>query len=449
MAVDTGHAPIGGLPPSPGLGRTADHENRTSATDPVGLSWLISVRWTMLLAGVGALVAGRSALEISVPFVEAAVLLAVCGVSNVLLMLRVRRGNADVSTIAGVLVCADVVLLSWLLLRSGGVLNPASVFYLVQIVVAALVLGRRWTWVITALSVAGYAALFIAPTDDLRAAQGMHPEIALHMRGMWLAFALTALVIAALVTRLAIAIERRDAALAALHERSARASRISGLATLAAGAAHELSTPLATIALAAGELERNLAGSAHASLRDDARLIRAETARCRQILDGMSAQGGEVSGETPRRTTLDTLIGVVRERFTADEWARLDVEGRGDTEVVWPIGVVARALDNVLKNALQASASGERVRLEFAVKPKQIVVSVIDRGLAMTPAQLSRAGEPFFTTKPAGSGTGLGLFVARSSVEQLGGSLVLTSLPGKGTTAVFTLPANVLERANA
>jgi len=427
----------------------ASPQNHDGFTDPVGVSWLISVRWTMLLAGIGALVAGRSALEVSVPLAQAAVLLAVCGASNLWLTLHVRRGGADVSTIAGVLVCADVVLLSWLLLRSGGVLNPASVFYLVQIVVAALVLGRRWTWVITALSVAGYAALFMAPTDDLRAAQGMHPEIALHMRGMWLAFALTALVIAALVTRLAIAIERRDTALAELRDRSARALRVSGLATLAAGAAHELSTPLATIALAAGELERSLADTAHASLREDAQLIRAETTRCRQILDGMSAQSGELAGETPRRVKLHAVIDALRDRLTADEWARLDVDSPHEAEVVWPIGVVARALDNVVRNALQASQSGARVRMEAAVQAKQVVISVIDRGIAMTAEQLSRAGEPFFTTKPAGIGRGLGLFVARSSVEQLGGTLVLTSAENEGTTAVFTLPVNVLERLNA
>ena len=92
----------------------------------------------------------------------------------------------------------------------------------------------------------------------MQAAQSMHPEIALHMRGMWLAFALTALIIAALVTRLTIAVERSDRALEAMRERNARTARVAGLATLAAGAAHELSTPLSTIAVAARELERAL-----------------------------------------------------------------------------------------------------------------------------------------------------------------------------------------------
>ena len=416
-----------------------------SATDPVGLSWLITVRWTMLIAGVGALVAGRGALEVSVPLFQGGILLAVCGLSNIWLTLQVRRRNPSLLGIAGGLICADVVLLTWLLLRAGGVLNPASVFYLVQIVVAALVLGRKWTWVVTALAVAGYATLFLAPTDDLRAAQGMHPEIALHMRGMWLAFALTALVIAALVTRLAIAIERRDRALLDLSERTARASRVASLATLAAGAAHELSTPLATIAVAAGELERALVDTAHASWREDAQLIRSETTRARQILDNMAAHSGEPAGETPQRSPIDDVLGALRERLTADEWSRLDIANSSAASVVWPIRAVARALDNVVRNALQASAAGDRVRIEIARQGDEVALAVIDRGIAMTTAQLARAGEPFFTTKPAGIGRGLGLFVARSTAEQLGGSLVLTSEPGKGTTALFTLPANVLE----
>ena len=267
------------------------------------LSWLVIVRWTTLLACVGAMVAGKSALDVPVPVTTALVLLTACALSNLWLTWQVRAGRTDtLLTLAGFLVCADVLVLSWLLFRSGGVLNPASVYYLVQIVVAALVLGRTWTWVVTALSVCGYAALFLVPSDELIAAQVMHPEIALHMRGMWLAFALTALIIAVLVARLAIAVERRDRALDELRDRNARTARAAGLATLAAGAAHELSTPLSTIAVAARELERQLTdGRFDAGLQQDARLIRSETDRCRQILDAMA--GRERRADRPDATS--------------------------------------------------------------------------------------------------------------------------------------------------
>jgi two-component system sensor histidine kinase RegB len=107
---------------------------------------------------------------------------------------------------------------------------------------------------------------------------------------------------------------------------------------------------------------------------------------------------------------------------------------------------VARALGTLLHNALQATSDRERVRLRASVADGAVRVSVIDQGAGMSADTLARAGEPFFTTKPAGAGTGLGLFVARSSVEQLGGSLVLDSAVGRGTSASVILPTDVISR---
>jgi two-component system sensor histidine kinase RegB len=413
--------------------------------DRVGLIWFTTVRWTTVLAGAIAIFAGRNALEVAVPLGSAAAALAAYALSNLWLTWRVRQGQtAGLLTVAAVLMCADVVLLSWLLLRAGGVLNPASVFYLVEIVVAALVLGRRWTWIVTSLAVAGYALLFLAETDQLQVAQSMHPEIALHMRGMWLAFALTALIIAALVTRLTIAVERSDRALEALRERNARTARVAGLATLAAGAAHELSTPLSTIAVAARELERALGEGQDPALRNDAQLIRAETDRCRAILDAMSAQSGDPAGEPPRESRIEDVIEKIRARVSTEDWSRVELTAAPGLLVTWPVGVVVRAVGNLIDNALQASTPADRVRLNVGAAPGRLVrIAVEDRGAGMSVDELARAGEPFFTTKPPGRGTGLGLFVARSTAEHLGGFLNLKSARGSGTTATMELPADV------
>jgi two-component system sensor histidine kinase RegB len=414
-----------------------------AASDPVGLTWLVTVRWTTMLAGVGAVIAGQSALQTSVPLAPAIALLAMAAASNLWLMWQVRSGPGPTPA-AGILIGADVLLLTWLLWRSGGVLNPASVFYLVQIVVAALVLGRTWTVVVTSLCVGGYATLFLAPSEELGAAQVMHPEIELHMRGMWLAFALTAVIIGILVARLAIAIERRDLALNALRERTAQATRIASLATLAAGAAHELGTPLSTIAVAARELERSLAGGSAGALGRDAALIRSETDRCRRILEAMAAGSGEPAGETPRQATLGEVMDALRARLGAGTVQRVHIEAPSDLPVVWPIDVVSRSLANLVANAIQASGPTDPVMVTAQRMDDAVRISVIDRGHGMTPGDLARAGEPFFTTKPAGGGTGLGLFVARSSTEQLGGTFGVTSERGRGTTATLTLPADVI-----
>jgi two-component system, sensor histidine kinase RegB len=305
-------------------------------------------------------------------------------------------------------------------------------------VVAALVFGRRWTWIVAGLAVAGYAASFLASTDDLRAAQMMHPEIALHMRGMWLAFALTAVIIAALVTRLLSALERRDRALEVLRVRNEGAMRAASLATLAAGAAHELSTPLATIAVAARELERGLTDSSNAG-RHDARLIRDEAARCRTILDDLAGAAGQPSGEPPQSITLTRMLEDVKARLASGDRDRVRIAAAPDAEVQWPVRPVGRALANVIQNALQASGHDVRIAVTRSADALTIVVS--DDGPGMTPEQAARAGDPFYTTKAGG--TGLGLFVTRSTIEQLGGTFRLASQPDAGTAVTMTLPIHV------
>jgi two-component system sensor histidine kinase RegB len=120
------------------------------------------------------------------------------------------------------------------------------------------------------------------------------------------------------------------------------------------------------------------------------------------------------------------------------------VQADSSATVVWPVGVVAQAIGNVLRNALQASPQDKLTRLEAApVSDDRVRIVTIDQGRGMSPDELARAGEPFFTTKPPGAGTGLGLFVTRSAVEQLGGTLELNSDRERGTIATILLPRDV------
>jgi two-component system, sensor histidine kinase RegB len=205
------------------------------------------------------------------------------------------------------------------------------------------------------------------------------------------------------------------------------------------------------MAVAAHELERHmLEKRADQTLAADAKLIRAEIDRCRAILNQMAGRLAEPIGEAPRAAALDEVVTAALARFQPSERARITTDGDRAIGVVWPIGVVAQALGNLLRNALQASAPESAVRIGTErLANANVRITVSDRGVGMRPDELARAGEPFFTTKPPGVGTGLGLFVTRSSIEQLGGHLTLASRPGEGTTVSITLPHDVLGTAQA
>ena len=189
-----------------------------------------------------------------------------------------------------------------------------------------------------------------------------------------------------------------------------------------------------------------LEGSAGAdgALAQDARLIRAEIDRCRAILDQMAGRI-EPAGDAPRSMPCADVIAAATAPLSPLDRQRVSAAGAADLRVVWPVGAVSQALRNLVRNALQATATGANVRIEVtAVDRDRVRLRVIDDGTGMTDEDLARAGEPFFTTKPPGSGMGLGLFVARSTVEQLGGALTLARRPEGGLVADIVLPRDVV-----
>jgi two-component system sensor histidine kinase RegB len=155
----------------------------------------------------------------------------------------------------------------------------------------------------------------------------------------------------------------------------------------------------------------------------------------------MSAQAGENAGEPfvalpLARWVVDTL-DFLPERARVDVQAGLDLQGHA---VSGPADGITRALRSLVKNALQASPAESRVRLKIGAEGDQVVAEVMDQGCGMPGDILSRAGEPFFTTKVPGEGMGLGLFLTQTLAGQLGGSLELRSTPGSGTVATLKLP---------
>jgi two-component system sensor histidine kinase RegB len=366
-------------------------------------------------------------------------------ICRTLVAVSARRSGSASRTLLGLVFASDAVLLTGLLDITGGPFNPFIVMYVAYVWAAAVVVSPSWAAATSVVSLAGFGWLVV---DHLQAGLAEHHRLndfPTHLFTMWFAGAGVAELVAHYVTRARAALAQQQAQVDEARDRASRSERLASLTTLAAGAAHELSTPLATIAVAARELERNATRvaepqAAGSALRDDARLIRSEVDRCQAILDGMSGRAGAGLPTALEPLAPAAIARLVRDRLSADRRQRLDVEIAPEASVPSATGAeMVQAIASLLKNALDASPADDRVLLRFAARDGMARIEVRDRGTGMPRETQRRAGEPFFTTKEPGQGLGLGLFLVRTFAERSGGTLEFEVR--EGTTAILEIPA--------
>jgi len=420
----------------------------TSTRALVALPWLLRVRW-WLVAGQALVIAiAMFGLRIDLPITMLVSLVVVGALSNAAapaLGDRLAAGH-----LGGSLLLLDVLLLTGLLSVTGGALNPFSMQFLVYITLAAVVLGAQWTWTITVAAALGFGSLFFLPVDEHTAiAHAFSGQLGGHLQGMWWAFATAAILTAVFVVRLSREIDTRDQELEIARDRAARTERLASLTTLAAGAAHELSTPLSTIAVAAGELEHALAQVPTTSIEvlDDVRLIQQELRRARGILDRLGSRAGDPAGEMPTSRPLNDVLANALKQISGPDQPRVTLPDT-PVSIVAPVTSLTQCLAGLIRNGLDAPVgpSGRRPSVIVSTTVQRVnaaewvAIDVRDDGQGIPADQLPRVGEPFFTTKAPGKGMGLGVFLARLLATELGGTLTLTSEEGDGTTVTMRLP---------
>ncbi len=416
----------------------------------ITLAWLVRLRWGAVWGQTVTIAVAVFGLGLALPTLPLALLVSVTVVSNVALAMWLKRATVLPPSSMGFVMAADTVVLTALLYFSGGPSNPFSVLYLVHVTLAALVLGMGWAGAVVALSAVLYAALFRwnVPIAGMDHAHHGGSAFSVHLQGMWVAFTVAASLIAYFVARVAAALRDREAELVKAQAIATRSEKLASLTTLAAGAAHELGTPLGTIAVASRELERSIGDNPSEAL-DDARLIRTEVDRCRAIVQRMSAQAGVTMGELPERTTAESVLARCADRLDPSVVSRVRVEGeRGETlTFVCPGEGLVQVLLSLIHNGLYASrADLGTVVVSAAGTPHTVRFAVEDEGTGVGPDVLVHIGEPFFTTKPPGEGMGLGLFLARTFAERWHGSLGFDSRKGAGTRVTVELPRIMGER---
>lgn len=412
----------------------------------INFDWLIRLRWSMIAGQLVTIVGVRVGLGLNLPLGPLLAIIGLEAALNVFGIALRRRREPREWWLAGIM-AFDIVMCTGLLYLTGGPSNPFSFLYLVQIALAAITLRAGWTWALTALALVGSAVLFLWhwPLPQTTS----HAEhMSLHLRGMWVAFGVAAAFIVYFLLRVRRALEAREAELAESRQVAARQERLASLATLAAGAAHELSTPLGTIAVVMKELERHVGvvAAGDDETMKDIRLVRDQVDRCRAILERMSSEAGASVGEASTPSAVQSVVTTALQGLPSRVPIRTEIAS-GDqlTRVRLPPRAFSQALRGIVMNAQDASPDNSEIVVRVSVAGGSLDFEVRDRGSGIPAGIIDRIGEPFFTTKPTGRGMGLGVFLARAVVERLGGQVRLSSVVGVGTTAVLCLPGSLVE----
>lgn len=401
----------------------------------VDASEMVRLRW-VAVAGQGLAIGLATVSGQPGPWWALLALVAVGAASN--LALTASRRSVGEPVLAGLLFL-DVILLTGMLHLTGGALSPFTPLYLVFPVLGALILQPPLAWAAFGIVLASHGALVVGSftwdqVEPFLDVQAMHT----HVFGLYAAVGVGSPFLVSIILRTRRVLASADAELAEARELEHRNARLASLATLAAGAAHELATPLGTIAVTATELARETRD--RPELQQDVSLIQSEVARCRQVLQELSADVGAGSAESVLSVPLGDLVDlIVHDRPALDLVLNEEHE---ELLVTCPPRLVAQAVRRLVGNAFDAS-NGKPVRLEIDVDGAFVRYLVVDEGEGMTPEVLARATEPFFSTKDVGRGMGLGLWFVRSVAAHLGGELSLDSTPGVGTRASLRLPAVV------
>lgn len=391
---------------------------------------LVVLRWWLIGGLTLAVLSAPTLLEIALPLAPLLALLSLMAGFNLVIQLWAGIEDARASDLSGQL-AVDLVAMAVLLYLTGGATNPLVSLLLLPVAVAAFSLPARWVAGIAALAIGLYSFLMLyslpLPIADAERATR------LHLGGMWLTFVVSAGLLAWFVTRMTQALRARDVQLAAAREEALRDAQVVALGQLAAGAAHELGTPLATMKVLAEELVADLRLPEDA--RTDLDLLQRQIGICKEIVGGLTQKAGiERARQTVSAATwLDGLLARWRTL-----WPRvsctLEVAGAGTVPQILAEAALEQGITNLLNNAAKIAPEGMRVIIDW--NERVLRIAVHDRGPGFPPDILRRCGaEPL----PAvAEGSGIGLWLTRAAVERRGGSLRLDN--DGGGVATIELP---------
>lgn len=343
--------------------------------------------------------------------------------------------------------CCDLICLTGLLYFSGGVANPLVWFLLLPLIMAAILLPPPWTVAMFLLSVAAYTSLMllkppkpkipvIRPVKELPELEPYSgPPVPLHDFGVWMGFVIGAGLVAYFVAEIAAALRDQERRLREVRERALRDQQVVALGALAASAAHEMGTPLATLKLILEELREEY--GREELLREQLELASRQVDRCKEALALLSASAGQLRAEAGKGCQVAAFLReVISEWHRANPQVELKLRLLGDPETTT---LAEQSLSYALLNLIQNAADvSHQVEVTARWDQEWVRVEIVDHGPGIAPEVAGRLGRAAVSTKE--KGLGVGTLLAVTIVERIGGKVSWKPLPEGGTRTTITWP---------
>jgi two-component system sensor histidine kinase RegB len=437
-------------------------ESRFPVTSPargrVRLRTLSNLRWLAIAGQSAALFLVRYGLDYRFPFLWCAAVTALSAALNIVLALRYPATHRLTNREATFYLAFDIMQLAALLYLTGGIQNPFALMFLAPVVIAAATLDLGNTLILAALAFASVSFIAVSHRPLPWAANEPLPLPPLYLGGIWASLVIGIGFTSIYAWRIASEGVRMQAGLSATQLALAREHRLASLGALATAAAHELGTPLGTIAVVARELERALPPDSPEA--EDVRLLRAQAERCRGILTKLARPEESALGAADR-LPLGALLDEIATDYRDGEIEIAIVLDSGSAEPkVWRVPELQHGLGNIVANAADFAVS--RVKIEAHWSAADLRVAVEDDGPGFAPEILERIGEPYVTSRPGSyalgetqlgpndaftgqQGMGLGFFIAKTLIERTGGSVRARNLPGRGARVAIRWPRGAID----
>jgi two-component system sensor histidine kinase RegB len=435
LSIRAASAPAYALP-APLPAGTAGENERAGRKN---MRQLIQLRWIAVLGQIFTIAVVYYGFNISLPLDYMLGVLGGLIVFNAasLLRLRIRHRITNGEVFLALLV--DVGTLTAQLYLSGGATNPFVFLYLLQVCLGAVLLETWTTWTMVAFTAACFTGLaltgrpLVLPPDHNL---GLH---SFYVQGMLICFMLNGALLVIFITRITRNLRARDHRLADLRQRAAEEEHIVRMGLLASGAAHELGTPLATLAVILGDWRHMPPFTIDPELMQEIDEMQAQVQRCKSIVTGILLSAGEARGESPAQTTVVTFLQELVAQWRANRpTGKFVYENRFGPDLrIVSDSALKQMIFNVLDNALEASPRW--VRLVVSRDGDMLKLTVEDNGPGFNPDMLKQLGKPYQSSKGRPGG-GLGLFLALNVARTLGGSVTATNRPEHGAEVTLTLP---------